>query len=90
MIYGIFYMKYVNYRICIVLKKSIDLKYFSIKEAILEDMLKDVDFTAVMSSWMKQKGHPVVTVRRMGSNRIGITQNRFITDTTVDVAQLRE
>lgn len=43
-----------------------------------------------MESWTKQKGHPVITIRRIGTNQIGIKQNRFILDTNVDKLQINE
>ena len=43
-----------------------------------------------MSSWTKQKGHPVVHVKRLNKTHVTIEQNRFLLDSTVPVQTLKE
>ena len=57
--------------------KSDDVYY---QQAVLEDKLKDVDIANVMTSWTKQKGHPVVTIKIVNNTHITIRQNRFVLD----------
>lgn len=61
-----------------------------IKQAILEDKLNDVNLTTAMTSWTKQKGHPVVHVRILNSTHVSIRQNRFVLDSNFQIALLNE
>lgn len=61
-----------------------------LKQAIQEDKLKDVDISKVMTSWTKQKGHPVVTVKHLNSTHISVRQHRFLLDANYPVSSLNE
>jgi hypothetical protein len=76
-------------------KKVINTKYdtincFKIKQALSEGKLTNVNLTTYMSPWTKQKGYPVITIRRIGNNQIGITQNRFVLDIFSDISELKK
>lgn len=57
---------------------------------MFEDKLKDVNISNVMTTWTKQKGHPVVTIRSINSTHVAIRQNRFIFDSTYPLNELNE
>jgi len=44
----------------------------------------------IMTSWTKQKGHPVVHVSMLDSTHLLLTQTRFVTDSTFKLADLQE
>lgn len=60
------------------------------KRAKQEGRLPDVNLTEIMISWTKQKGHPVINIKRISSTQIQITQNRFVLDTTRSISSLNE
>jgi hypothetical protein len=33
-----------------------------------------------MTTWTRQMGHPVITVKKLSPNTIGLTQNHFLLD----------
>ncbi len=43
-----------------------------------------------MTSWTKQKGHPVLHVQVVSKTQIKVKQNRYVLDSTVPVESLRE
>lgn len=47
-----------------------------------ENKSHGLDLVKVMTSWTKQKGHPVVTIKRVNNTHISLEQNRFLTDAT--------
>jgi aminopeptidase N len=57
---------------------------------VSEGKLSGVNLTNFMSPWTKQKGYPVITIRRISDTQIGIRQNRFIFDTLVEISNLKE
>lgn len=48
-----------------------------------ENKSNGVNLLDVMTSWTKQKGHPVVTLKRINDTHISLEQNRFLVDSTV-------
>lgn len=54
----------------------------AMEEAIQEDNLQlPASFTAIMSSWSRQKGFPVLTVERnYSSPTVAITQERYLSN----------
>ena len=69
-------------------------KYYFIFQAAIEDNINlefedDMDLGTVMTSWLSQIGHPVITISRSysGDDKITATasQKRFLTDPTTDV-----
>ena len=42
--------------------------------------MKNLNLNQIMSTWMKQMGHPVVTIKRIDSKTISLTQNHFLLD----------
>ncbi|CAF0852077.1 unnamed protein product [Brachionus calyciflorus] len=60
------------------------------KQAKNESKLLRVNFTDAMVTWTKQKGHPVVQIKKINSSHLSISQNRFILDSNVVQTTLRE
>ncbi len=69
-------------------------KYFIIftkkKEADEENKLKDFNITRIMSSWTKQKGHPVIHIKKINNTHLSVKQNRFVLDSNYPKDSLNE
>jgi len=52
--------------------------------------LPDIDFTQVMTTWTKQKGHPVLHMQVLNKTHVKVKQNRYVLDSTVPVESLKE
>ncbi|CAF0711353.1 unnamed protein product [Brachionus calyciflorus] len=60
------------------------------EQAKNENKLTGVNITNVMTSWTKQKGHPVVHVKRINSTHISVSQNRFVLDSNAAQSSLKD
>jgi aminopeptidase N len=53
------------------------------RKVVKEDnKLKDLSLNQIMNTWMKQMGHPVVTITRVDDRTITLSQNHFLLDPT--------
>ncbi len=52
--------------------------------------MPSVNITVAMSSWTKQKGHPIVNIKKINKTHVSISQNRFVLDSTMPIQSLKE
>ena len=60
------------------------------EQALIDNKPQNVNITSAMSSWTKQKGHPVVNIKKINKTHISISQNRFVLDSTIPTQSLKE
>jgi glutamyl aminopeptidase len=71
------------------------LKEMKYQNADSDDLLRnlrkhtDLDVSAIVNTWIRQKGYPVVSVARVG-NEYHITQKRFLTDPNAEETEVSE
>ena len=47
-----------------------------------ENKLTNLNLNEIMKTWMKQMGHPVVTIKRINESTISLSQEQFLLDPT--------
>jgi aminopeptidase N len=45
-----------------------------------ENKLKNLNLNLMMNTWMKQMGHPLITVENIDNKTISLTQKQFLID----------
>ena len=45
-----------------------------------ENKLKNLNLNLIMNTWMKQMGHPLITIENVDNKAISITQKQFLID----------
>ena len=51
-----------------------------LKVAKEDGKLENLNLTNIMNTWTRQMGHPVVTIQKVNSTTINITQKHFLLD----------
>ena len=50
----------------------------------------NIPLSKAMSKWTRQKGHPLVIIKKIDSSTFELTQNRFVLDSTFDREELKK
>jgi aminopeptidase N len=62
--------------------KKVILMVEIFKVAKEESKLGNLNLNEIMNTWIKQMGHPVVTIKRIDDRTISLSQNHFLLDTS--------